>query len=210
MLTTLPAITAAETELDGSKQGASPANVEVRHIRGEQAIEGDVRSIRITSHGSNLQIDSSADGKLLVEAIVRIDTKQVDPSSVSIKLDDYVEISTADGVLAITPRIGNDQPTKGLQVDLSLAVPLGLAIEAQSNDGDISVNQIEAGLTLAANDGDIAVKSHASSSVTAASHDGDIAIDAKTVAGKLALQRSRRQHFRPGRRRSHRSQCGIF
>jgi beta-lactamase regulating signal transducer with metallopeptidase domain len=192
-LTTLPAITAAEPEQDTPQQDA-PAepivksdNVEVRHVRGVQAIDDGVQSIRITNQAGNLTIDESGDDQLHIDAAIPVDAKQVDPSTVSEKLEDHLSITAENGALAIAPR-GNDGNKPGMaQVDLTISVPSGLAIEAQSADGDIAVSQIEANLVLTVHDGSIAVKSSVTSDLTATTHDGNIAIDTQAATGKIAL-----------------------
>lgn len=199
-LVTLPATTTAEPEQDTPEQEQSASSsasasasastttndVEIRRIRDTRSL-GDVRSIHISSRDGDLILDQADDGQLHIEAIVRIDAKQIDAATVGDKLQNFVELTVANGVLSILPRAGDHKPSQHGQVDLALSVPAGLAIEAQTNDGDIAVKELEASLSLTAHDGDIAIRSHSAKELAATTHDGDIVLDARGSAGKISL-----------------------
>ncbi|MGD9634596.1 MAG: DUF4097 family beta strand repeat-containing protein, partial [Pirellulales bacterium] len=192
-LTTLPAITAAEPEHESHESSASASasattgDVEVRRASEVRPLEKEVHSILITSRVGSLTIDQANDDKLHIEATVRVDTQQTDPASIGDKLEDLVELKLENGALLIQPRVKGDRPNQALPIDLALSVPAGLAIEAQTSDGDIVVKDLEAKLALNTHDGDIAVKSHTASSLAATTHDGDIAVDTQTTSDKIAL-----------------------
>jgi beta-lactamase regulating signal transducer with metallopeptidase domain/DUF4097 and DUF4098 domain-containing protein YvlB len=197
-LATLPAITAAEPEQDEAKQEQSASatasasasttthDVEIRRISRAQSL-GDVRAIHVSSQTGDLTLNHSDDGQLHIEAIVHIDATKTDPTTVGDKLEDFVEVTVANGALSILPRTDDSKPSTGVQVDVALSLPAGLAIEAQTNDGDIAVKELEASLSLTAHDGDIAIQSRAASPLAATTHDGDIVLDASGGAGKMAL-----------------------
>lgn len=137
----------------------------------------DVASVRVADAVDDVEVTATDASAVRARATAQV----VGQDSLSASA---LDTDLSDGVLSVsTARLGSTAPWPG-QVDLEVAVPRGVTVEAVSTaDGDIAAGGVDGPATFGSGDGDVAVEG-LSGSVTIRTDDGDVSVG--SVDGRVS------------------------
>ncbi len=155
-------------------------------IRSSQPLDNSVRALRVHGRVGDITVVRSKDTDISVTAMVRANSRHVDPAKISKKFDQHVRISQSEDVLTVDDAHKNAADSADWSVTLEVALPRALPVEARVEEcGDVIIEFAAGVVSLATATGHIRVASDSLTSLAVETSVGSIEMQIGKVSGQL-------------------------
>jgi len=145
-----------------------------------------VEDLRLNTGAGNVEVLPGTGG-ISIETKVRANTERVDASKLTSYFEDHVLISQEEGTLVIEDRHSKENEGNGWSISLTVRVPEGFPISANSGAGNVTVRAARERVSANSGAGNVSVEMPESSlaNVSANSGAGKVVVKLRSINGSL-------------------------